>query len=182
MMQACSTFNGGETRPDACRPFTDRRLYPPAAGQLAGGLQCMRLSHENVYTNCGRALITAFGNVVETFRVTDSPRRMRVGICITTFIPGTQSQRRFKVRAIFTAICLSKQPLSLGMSDYLCAALTACTPTFAGPYSKWRVADSARCRAAYTVRLDPSQGWPDLMGIRRYARCSGLALRVASSI
>lgn len=151
--------NGGETRLTRADPSLTG-LYP-LLRPTAGGLQVYApIINENVYTNLWQGPYYGFREVVETFELTDSPRRMRGLHLYYHFYSGTKPAA-IKVMGDIYRHMLEQQPLSLWMSDYLLRAHGLHTASLARTSSgAWQIRALQGLR---TVRLDPSLGWPDLM-------------------
>lgn len=153
-----SNVNGGVTALTRANPSLTG-LYP-LLRPTEGGLQIYApIINENVYTNLWQGPYYGFRGVIETFALTDQPRRLRGLHLYYHFYAGTK-QASIKVMDEIYRDMLGQRPLSLWMSDYL--------ERVRGLYhaSLARTADGRwQLRALHglrTVRLDPALGWPDL--------------------
>ena len=122
--------------------------------------------NENVYTNLWQGPYYGFRGVIDTFALTDSPRRLRGLHLYYHFYSGTKQASIRTMHQIYAAM-QAEHPLSLWMSDYI--------PRLEGLHraslakradGSWQLRGFAALR---TVRLDPALGWPDL------ARSTGVA-------
>lgn len=132
----------------------------PLLRPTAGGLQIYApIINENMYTNLWKGPFYGFRDVIDTFELTDAPRRLRGLHLYYHFYSGTK-QASIKVMDDIYAFMIKQQPISLWMSDYL--------PRVRGLYesSLARTADGdwqiLGMNALRTVRIDPQMGWPDM--------------------
>ena len=151
--------NGGETRMTRADPSLTG-LYP-LLRPTAGGLQVYApIINENVYTNLWRGPYYGFREVIDTFDLTDSPRRLRGLHLYYHFYSGTKPAS-LKVMGDIYRHMMAQEPISLWMSDYLLRAHGLHTASLARTGSgAWQIRALQGLR---TVRLDPSLGWPDLL-------------------
>ena len=180
--------NGGVTALTRANPSLTG-LYP-LLRPTEGGLQIYApIINENVYTNLWQGPYYGFRGVIETFELTDQPRRLRGLHLYYHFYAGTK-QASIKVMADIYRHILDQQPMSLWMSDYLERVRGLYHASLARtPDGDWQIRSLQGLR---TLRLDPALGWPDLArsegvaGVRdlpqgRYVHLSGeralLALR-----
>lgn len=132
----------------------------PLIRPTAGGIQYYApVINENVYTNLWHGPYYGFHKVLETFALTDKPRRLRGLHLYYHFYSGTK-QASIKVMNQIYESMEAEHPLSLWMSDYI--------PRVHGLYQasmarrddgRWQVRGLDGLR---TLRLDPELGWPDL--------------------
>ena len=184
-------FNGGVTRLTGAFPSLTG-LYPMVR-PLNGALQFYApITNENVYTNLWTGPFYGFRDVMETFRLTDEPRRLRPLGLYYHFYVGTKQAGIDSLQDIYRSM-LAQRPLSLWVSDFIQRQKGAYYTSMAlradGGY-QLRALQGLR-----TVRLPKSLGWPDLTrstnvaGVRdlpqgRYVHLSGpqatLYLRAAA--
>lgn len=157
--------NGGVTALTRANPSLTG-LYP-LLRPTEGGLQIYApIINENVYTNLWRGPYYGFRGVIETFELTDQPRRLRGLHLYYHFYAGTK-QASIKVMADIYRHILDQQPMSLWMSDYLDRVRGLHHASLARTLDgNWQVRSLQGLR---TLRLDPALGWPDL------ARSRGVA-------
>ena len=139
----------------------------PLLRPTEGGLQIYApIINENMYTNLWKGPFYGFRDVIDTFELTNSPRRLRGLHLYYHFYSGTK-QASIKVMDDIYAFMIKQQPISLWMSDYL--------PRVRGLYesSLARTADGdwqvRGLNALRTLRLDPQLGWPDMTRSRGVA-------------
>uniref|UniRef100_UPI0030D8998E bifunctional glycoside hydrolase 114/ polysaccharide deacetylase family protein n=1 Tax=Pseudomonas sp. EL_65y_Pfl2_R95 TaxID=3088698 RepID=UPI0030D8998E len=153
-----TNVNGGNTAlTDAFPSVTN--LYP-LVKPSAGGVQFYApVINENVYTNLWHGPYYGFRDVMQTFALTDKPRRLRGLHLYYHFYSGTK-QASIKVMGEIYRSMQSEHPMSLWMSDYI--------PRMRGLYEtsmaqrtdgSWQFRGLNKLR---TVRIDPAMGWPDL--------------------
>lgn len=133
----------------------------PLLRPTEGGLQYYApIINENVYTNLWRGPYYGFRDLIETFELTDSPRRLR-GLHLYYHFYSSTKQASIKAMEDIYGFMRAQHPISLWMSDYL--------DRLHGLYqsSLARTADGAwqirGMDGLRTVRLDPQMGWPDLL-------------------
>jgi len=153
-----ANVNGGNTALTNAYPSLTG-LYP-LIRPTAGGLHYYApVINENVYTNLWTGPYYGFRGVMETFALTDKPRRLRGLHLYYHFYSGTK-QASIKVMHDIYRDMQDQQPISLWMSDYI--------PRMHGLYQaslakrsdgSWQIRAMDGLR---TVRLDPAMGWPDL--------------------
>lgn len=151
--------NGGETR--LTRADSSLTGLYPLLRPTAGGLQVYApIINENVYTNLWQGPYYGFRDVIETFELTDSPRRMRGLHLYYHFYSGTK-MAAIKVMGDVYRHMMDQQPISLWMSDYLLRAHGLHTASLARTAGgAWQIRALQGLR---TVRLDPSLGWPNML-------------------
>jgi len=157
--------NGGETRLTRSDPSITG-LYP-LLRPTAGGLHVYApIINENVYTNLWQGPYYGFRDVIDTFELTDMPRRMRGLHLYYHFYSGTKPAA-IKVMGDIYRHMLAEDPISLWMSDYLRRAHGLHTASLARTANgAWQITALQGLR---TVRLDPSMGWPNLLASRGVA-------------
>ncbi|WP_439862371.1 endo alpha-1,4 polygalactosaminidase [Pseudomonas sp. MBLB4136] len=160
-----ANVNGGNTILTKAYPSVTG-LYP-LIRPTSGGLQYYApVINENLYTNLWQGPYYGFRDVIETFELTDSPRRLRGLHLYYHFYAGTK-QASIRVMHQIYRFMDQQQPLSLWMSDYITRMHGLYQASLArGSDGSWQVRGLDGLR---TLRLDPGQGWPDLL------RSSGVA-------
>ncbi|SNS52629.1 hypothetical protein SAMN05216255_2466 [Pseudomonas segetis] len=153
-----ANVNGGNTALTNAFPSVTN-LYP-LIKPSAGGVQFYApVINENVYTNLWHGPYYGFRDVMQTFALTDKPRRLRGLHLYYHFYSGTK-QASIKVMGEIYRSMQAEHPISLWMSDYI--------PRMRGLYetSMAQRADGAwqfrGLNKLRTVRIDPAMGWPDL--------------------
>lgn len=151
--------NGGRTKLTRADPSLTG-LYP-LLRPTEGGLQVYApIINENVYTNLWQGPYYGFRDVIDTFDLTDLPRRMRGLHLYYHFYSGTKPGA-IKVMGDIYRYILQQDPLSLWMSDYLRRVHGLHTATLARTAGgAWQIRALQGLR---TLRLDPALGWPDLL-------------------
>lgn len=134
-------------------------LYP-LLRPTEGGLQYYApVINENMYTNLWKGPYYGFRDVIDTFELTDSPRRLRGIHLYYHFYSGTK-QASIKAMTDIYRFMRGQQPLSLWMSDYLDRVHGLYQASLARTADgDWQVRGLDGLR---TLRLDPVLGWPDL--------------------
>ncbi|QLC72837.1 endo alpha-1,4 polygalactosaminidase [Pseudomonas sp. LPB0260] len=160
-----TNVNGGNTILTKAYPSVTG-LYP-LIRPTSGGLQYYApVINENLYTNLWQGPYYGFRDVIETFELTDSPRRLRGLHLYYHFYAGTK-QASIRVMHQIYRFMDQQQPLSLWMSDYITRMHGLYQASLArASDGSWQVRGLDGLR---TLRLDPDQGWPDLL------RSSGVA-------
>ncbi|UUD66040.1 bifunctional glycoside hydrolase 114/ polysaccharide deacetylase family protein [Pseudomonas seleniipraecipitans] len=160
-----SNVNGGTTALTNAHPSMTG--LSPLLRPTSGGLHYYApIINENVYTNLWRGPYYGFRGVMETFALTDKPRRLRGLNLYYHFYSGTKQASIRVMHEIYRAM-QAEQPISLWMSDYV----TRMHGIHQGSLARqedgsWQIRALDGLR---TVRLDPRLGWPDL------TRSSGIA-------
>jgi len=151
--------NGASTMLTKAKPSLTG-LYP-LLRPTEGGLQYYApIINENVYTNLWKGPYYGFRDLIETFELTDSPRRLRGMHLYYHFYSGTK-QASIKAMNDIYAFMRGQQPLSLWMSDYLDRLHGLYQASLARTADgNWQVRGMDALR---TLRLDPQMGWPDLL-------------------
>ena len=132
----------------------------PLLRPTSGGLQIYApIINENMYTNLWKGPFYGFRDVIDTFELTNSPRRLRGLHLYYHFYSGTK-QASIKVMDDIYAFMIKQQPISLWMSDYLPRVRGLYESSLARTASgDWQVRG---LNALRTLRIDPQMGWPDL--------------------
>lgn len=153
-----SNVNGGVTMLTRANPSLTG-LYP-LLRPTAGGLQVYApIINENVYTNLWRGPFYGFKGVLETFDLTDSPRRLRGQHLYYHFYSATKQASIAVMHGIYKQMA-AQQPFSLWMSDYVQRVHGLYTASLARRADgAWQIRGLDGLR---TLRLDPQLGWPDL--------------------
>jgi uncharacterized protein (TIGR01370 family) len=151
--------NGAETMMTKADPSLTG--LNPLLRPTAGGLQYYApIINENLFTNLWKGPYYGFRDLIDTFELTDSPRRLR-GLHLYYHFYSSTKQASIKAMHEIYGYMREQQPMSLWMSDYI--------DRLHGLYqsSLARTADGAwqvrGMDALRTVRLDPQMGWPDLL-------------------
>ena len=181
-----SNVNGAATVLTRANPSLTG-LYP-LLRPTPGGLQVYApIINENVYTNLWQGPFYGFKGVLETFELTDSPRRLRGMHLYYHFYSATKQASINVMRDIYHQM-LAQQPFSLWMSDYVARVHGLHSASLAQRSDgAWQIRGLGALR---TVRLDADMGWPDLLrsegvaGVRdlpqgRYVHLSGPAATLA---
>lgn len=151
--------NGAETFMTRANPSLTG-LYP-LLRPTSGGLQIYApVINENLYTNLWTGPFYGFERVVDTFELTDAPRRMRGINLYYHFYSGTK-QASIKAMGDIYSYMDKQQPMSLWMGDYLRRVRGLYDGGLARRSDgRWQLRSLQGLR---TVRLDPQLGWPDLL-------------------
>lgn len=160
-----ANVNGAETFMTRSDPSITG-LYP-LLRPTSGGLQIYApVINENLYTNLWNGPFYGFQRVVDTFELTDSPRRLRAINLYYHFYSGTKLAS-IKAMADIYNYMDEQQPMSLWMGDYLRRVRGLYEGSSARTLDgRWQL---RALQGTRTVRLDEAQGWPDL------ARSQGVA-------
>ncbi|MEH6565660.1 MAG: bifunctional glycoside hydrolase 114/ polysaccharide deacetylase family protein [Halopseudomonas sp.] len=153
-----ANVNGAETFLTKADPSLTG-LYP-LLRPTAGGLQIYApIINENLYTNLWNGPYYGFARVIDTFELTDSPRRLRALNLYYHFYSGTKLASIGAMNDIYHYMD-EQQPISLWMSDYLRRVRGLYEGSSARTLDgRWQLRALQGMR---TVRLDPALGWPDL--------------------
>lgn len=153
-----TNVNGGNTALTNAYPSLTG-LYP-LIRPTAGGIHYYApVINENVYTNLWTGPYYGFRGVMETFALTDKPRRLRGLHLYYHFYSGTK-QASIKVMHDIYRDMQDQQPISLWMSDYVSRMHGLYQASLAKRSDgSWQIRAMDGLR---TVRLDPALGWPDL--------------------
>lgn len=153
-----ANVNGGNTA--LTNAFSSLTRLSPLIRPTDGGIQYYApIINENVYTNLWQGPYYGFRGVIETFELTEKPRRLR-GLHLYYHFYSATKQASLKVMDDIYRAMEAQKPISLWMSDYI--------PRMHGLYQsslarradgRWQVRGLDGLR---TLRLDPALGWPDL--------------------
>lgn len=183
-----ANVNGAETYITRANPSLTG--LGPLLRPTRGGLQIYApIINENLYTNLWTGPFYGFERVIDTFELTDSPRRMRGLNLYYHFYSGTK-QASLRAMGDIYRFMDRQQPISLWMGDYLKRVRGLYEGGLARRLDgRWQL---RALQGTRTVRLPEGMGWPDLLhssavaGVRdlpqgRYVHLSGdaavLALR-----
>ncbi|WP_335617129.1 bifunctional glycoside hydrolase 114/ polysaccharide deacetylase family protein [Halopseudomonas sp.] len=175
-----ANVNGAETFLTKADPSLTG-VYP-LLRPTKGGLQIYApIINENLYTNLWQGPFYGFSRVIDTFELTDSPRRLRALNLYYHFYSGTKLASIRAMNDIYRYMD-EQQPISLWMGDYLRRVRGLYEGSTARTLDgRWQLRALQGMR---TLRLDPALGWPDLQrsqgvaGVRdlpqgRYVHLSG---------
>ncbi len=160
-----ANVNGGTTVLTNAHPSLTG--LSPLIRPTAGGVQYYApVINENMYTNLWRGPYYGFRGVLETFALTDKPRRLRGLHLYYHFYSGTKQASIRVMQDIYRSM-EAEQPISLWMSQYLKRMHGLHQASLARlEDGRWQLRGMDGLR---TLRLDPALGWPDL------ARSQGIA-------
>ncbi|MCQ2028111.1 bifunctional glycoside hydrolase 114/ polysaccharide deacetylase family protein [Pseudomonas zhaodongensis] len=160
-----ANVNGGTTILTHARPSLTG--LSPLIRPTAGGVQYYApIINENLYTNLWQGPYYGFRDVLETFELTDGPRRLRGLHLYYHFYSATKQASIRTMKEIYRSM-LAEQPISLWMSQYITRMHGLHQASLARlADGRWQIRAMDGLR---TMRLDPSLGWPDL------ARSQGVA-------
>lgn len=160
-----ANVNGGTTILTHARPSLTG--LSPLIRPTAGGVQYYApIINENLYTNLWQGPYYGFRDVLETFELTDGPRRLRGLHLYYHFYSATKQASIRTMKEIYRSM-LAEQPISLWMSQYITRMHGLHQASLARlADGRWQIRAMDGLR---TLRLDPSLGWPDL------ARSQGVA-------
>ncbi len=117
------------------------------------------VQNENLYTHNWTGPFYGYRRVIESFRLTDAPRRLKpMGIYYHFYSGGKHAS----LKALETVYqwALQQQPFPLWLSEYVDKVQDFREIMIArGLDDGWRIYSRG---AARTLRLDPKLGWPDL--------------------
>ncbi|MET0776828.1 MAG: bifunctional glycoside hydrolase 114/ polysaccharide deacetylase family protein [Pseudomonas mandelii] len=151
--------NGAETMLTKANPSLTG--LNPLLRPTEGGLQYYApIINENLYTNLWKGPYYGFRDVIDTFELTDSPRRLR-GLHLYYHFYSSTKQASIKAMNEIYGYMKDQQPMSLWMSDYLDRVHGLYQASLARTAEgNWQVRGMDALR---TLRLDPQMGWPDLL-------------------
>ncbi|WP_407293262.1 endo alpha-1,4 polygalactosaminidase [Stutzerimonas zhaodongensis] len=160
-----ANVNGGNTA--ITKAYPSLTGLSPLIRPTAGGVQYYApIMNENVFTNLWRGPYYGFRGVMETFALTDSPRRLRGLHLYYHFYSGTKQASIRVMQDIYRSM-EAEQPISLWMSQYINRMHGLHQASLARTADgRWQLRGMDGLR---TLRLDPNLGWPDL------ARSQGVA-------
>lgn len=118
--------------------------------------------NENVYTNDWTGPFYGYRRVVETFKLTDSPRRLKpINIYYHTYSVTKEASRR-ALEDVYDWV-LTQKPHAIFTSDYVNKVLDFNRTTVASSGEGWLIRNSGDLRQ---LRLPVSSGYPDLKASR----------------
>lgn len=160
-----ANVNGGTTALTNAHPSLTG--LSPLIRPTAGGIQYYApVINENLYTNLWRGPYYGFRGVLETFALTDKPRRLRGLHLYYHFYSGTKQASIRVMQDIYRSI-EAERPISLWMSQYINRMHGLHQASLARTADgRWQLRGMDGLR---TLRLDSALGWPDL------ARSRGVA-------
>nr|WP_245399689.1 endo alpha-1,4 polygalactosaminidase [Atopomonas sediminilitoris] len=160
-----SNVNGAVTKLTKAYPSLTG-LYPmirPVNGVLQFYAPIM---NENVYTNLWTGPYYGFRELIETFELTNNPRRLRPLSLYYHFYAGTELASIRVMHELYRYI-EDQRPISLWMSDYLQRMegfyRMSLSKTLDGAYR------FKNLRGLRTVRVNPALGWPDMVRSKNVA-------------
>ncbi|MEF8723883.1 MAG: bifunctional glycoside hydrolase 114/ polysaccharide deacetylase family protein [Candidatus Accumulibacter phosphatis] len=149
-------MNGGNTI--ITRSFPSLTAVSPLGYALDGIFQTFApVMNENVYTNLWRGPFYGFERVIETFQMTESPRRLKpIDIYYHTF----SASKRASLNALYKVYdwSLAQSPNLIHASDFIRKALDFETMVLARDEGGWRIRGNGELR---TLRAPLSMGYPD---------------------
>jgi hypothetical protein len=153
-----ANVNGGTTVLTNARPSLTG--LSPLIRPTVGGIQYYApIINENLYTNLWQGPHYGFRGVLETFALTDAPRRLRGLHLYYHFYSATKQASIRVMKEIYESI-QAEQPISLWMSQYIARMHGLHQTSLARlPDGRWQIRGLDGLR---TLRLDPALGWPDL--------------------
>ncbi|MBZ9783329.1 bifunctional glycoside hydrolase 114/ polysaccharide deacetylase family protein [Pseudomonas sp. REP124] len=151
--------NGAETMMTKADPSLTG--LNPLLRPTEGGLQYYApIINENLYTNLWHGPYYGFRELIETFELTDSPRRLR-GLHLYYHFYSSTKQASIKAMHDIYSFMREQKPISLWMSDYIDRMHGLYQASIARTADgSWQIRGMDALR---TVRLDPQMGWPDLL-------------------
>lgn len=153
-----ANLNGGNTVMTMEHPSLTQAY--PAARSVDGLLQVYAsIANENVYTDLWRNPFYGYKKVIETFRLTDAPRRLKPISIYYHFYSGSKPASLKALHEVYRW-ALDQETLPVWVSDYSAKVedferLTLARRLDGG----WQIRGLGALR---TLRLDPGLGWPDL--------------------
>ncbi len=153
-----ANVNGGNTA--LTKAHASLTGLSPLIRPTAGGVQYYApIINENLYTNLWHGPYYGFRGVLETFALTDTPRRLRGLNLYYHFYSGTKQASIRVMKDIYQAMEAAR-PISLWMSQYIRRMHGLYQASVARlPDGRWQLRGMDGLR---TLRLDPAMGWPDL--------------------
>ncbi|KAB0484867.1 hypothetical protein SAMN04490202_1880 [Pseudomonas reinekei] len=151
--------NGAETMMTKADPSLTG--LNPLLRPTEGGLQYYApIINENLYTNLWHGPYYGFRELIETFELTDSPKRLR-GLHLYYHFYSSTKQASIKAMHEIYGYMREQNPMSLWMSDYIDRLHGLYQASLARTADgNWQIRGMDALR---TVRLDPQMGWPDLL-------------------
>ncbi|VEF11098.1 biofilm formation protein PelA [Pseudomonas fluorescens] len=176
--------NGSETIMTKANPSLTG--LNPLLRPTPGGLQYYApIINENLYTNLWKGPYYGFRELIDTFELTENPRRLR-GLHLYYHFYSSTKQASIKAMHDIYGYMRDQQPMSLWMSDYLDRVHGLYQASLAQTADgAWQIRGMDALR---TLRLDPQMGWPDLLrsqgiaGVRDLPQGRYVALSSASAL
>ncbi len=149
-------MNGGNTV--ITRSFPSLTAVSPLGYAIDGIFQTFApVMNENVYTNLWRGPFYGFERVIETFQMTDFPRRLKpIDIYYHTYSASKQASLKALHKVYDWS--LAQSPNLIHASDFIRKALDFETIVLAREDGGWRVRGNGELR---TLRAPPTMGYPD---------------------
>lgn len=117
------------------------------------------VQNENLYTNNWTGPFYGYRRVVESFRLTDTPRRLKPMAIYYHFYSGSKHASLKALQTVYEW-ALQQEPFPLWLSEYVGKVQDFREIVIARRLDRgWQIYSSG---AARTLRLDPQVGWPDL--------------------
>ena len=117
------------------------------------------VQNENLYTHNWTGPFYGYRRVIESFRLTDAPRRLKPMAIYYHFYSGGKHASLKALETVYQW-ALQQQPFPLWLSEYVDKVQDFREIMIArGLDDGWRIYSRG---AARTLRLDPKLGWPDL--------------------
>jgi hypothetical protein len=150
-------LNGGDTTATRLEPTMNR--VEGLGVPRAGGFQVFAPNqNENVYTNNWQGPFYGYERVIETFEITEKPRRLKpIGIYFHTYLT-TKLAGMTSLDRVF-AYALAQETTPVFVSDYARKVLDFQDLVIARTPGGWRVRGASYLR---TLRLPVAMGFPDL--------------------
>lgn len=149
-------MNGGNTI--ITRSFPSLTAVSPLGYSLDGVYQTFApVMNENVFTNLWRGPFYGFERVIETFEMTESPRRLKP---INIYYHTYSASKKASLNALYKVYdwSLAQSPHLIYASDFIRKARDFDTLVIAREDGAWRVRSSGNLR---TLRAPSSMGQPD---------------------
>ncbi len=150
-------LNGGNSKVTNAFPSVTG-LYPQGIETESGWQIYAPIMNENVYTNDWTGPFYGFRKVIETFKLTDSPRRFKPITIYWHFYSGTKASALYALKDVYDW-ALKQPALPLYISEY--------APRVEGFYQcvmatdlngDWYIQNLGALR---TLRVGQGMGWPD---------------------
>ncbi|MBK8893604.1 MAG: bifunctional glycoside hydrolase 114/ polysaccharide deacetylase family protein [Propionivibrio sp.] len=149
-------MNGGNTI--ITRSFPSLTAVSPLGYAIDGIFQTFApVMNENVYTNLWHGPYYGFERVIETFQMTDSPRRLKpIDIYYHTYSASKQAS----LKALYKVYdwSLAQSPNLIHASDFIRKALDFETMVLAREDGGWRIRGNGELR---TLRAPVAMGYPE---------------------
>ncbi len=152
-------INGGTTQ--MTRSFLSLTAVSPIGISKGGFRQIYApVTNENIYTNLWTGPFYGYRRVIETFELTESPRRLKpIGI----YYHAYSASKKAAIAALHDVYrwALAQEPHPVPVSDYIRKALDFDTMVIAREGDGWRIRSNSALR---TVRSPDALGQPDPAG------------------